>query len=56
MYRLLEKHSVISYLIIIKLVITEGYGVWATTIEGQNAFAPELCFAYVLRDRWSERA
>ena len=28
-----------------KLVITKGYGVRATTIEGQNAFAPALCFA-----------
>ena len=27
------------------LVITKGYGVRATTIEGQNAFAPWLCFA-----------
>ena len=25
------------------LVITKGYGVRATTIEGQNAFAPSLC-------------
>ena len=24
-----------------KLVITKGYGVRATTIEGQNAFAPD---------------
>ena len=28
-----------------ELVITKGYGVLATTIEGQNAFAPKLCFA-----------
>ena len=28
-----------------KLVITKGYGVRATTIEGQNAFAPSLRFA-----------
>ena len=28
-----------------KLVISKGYGVWVTTIEGQNAFAPTLCFA-----------
>ena len=27
-----------------KVVITKGYGVRATTIEGQNAFAPALCF------------
>ena len=27
------------------LVITKGYGVRATTIEGQNAFAPTMCFA-----------
>ena len=25
-------------------VITKGYGVRATTIEGQNAFAPSLCY------------
>ena len=36
---------VIRYLKIIKLVITEGYGVQATTIEVQNAFAPALYFA-----------
>ena len=33
-----------------KLVITKGYGVRATMIEGQNAFAPSLCFAEVSRD------
>ena len=27
------------------LEITKGYGVQATTIEGQNDFAPTLCFA-----------
>ena len=37
----------------LKLVITKVYGVRATTIESQNAFAPLLCFAQVLRDRWS---
>ena len=26
----------------------------ATTIEGQNAFAPTMCFAQVSRDRWSK--
>ena len=31
--------------LLLKLVITKGYGVRATTIEGQNAFAPSLCFA-----------
>ena len=30
---------------IYKLVITKGYKVRTTTIEGQNAFAPALCFA-----------
>ena len=30
-----------------KLVITKGYEVRATTIEGQNAFALTLCFAKV---------
>ena len=35
----------------LKLVITKVYGVQAKTIEGQNAFAPLLCFAQVLRDR-----
>ena len=34
--------------------MTEGYGVWETTIEGQNTFAPVLCFAYVSHDRWSK--
>ena len=29
------------------LVKTKSYGMWATTIEGQNAFAPTLCFAQV---------
>ena len=28
----------------LELVITKGYGMRATTIEGQNAFAPSLCF------------
>ena len=28
-----------------KLVITKGYGVQATAIESQNAFAQTLCFA-----------
>ena len=28
-----------------KLAITKGYGVRVTMIEGQNAFAPLLCFA-----------
>ena len=31
-----------------------GYGVRATTIDGQRAFAPTLYFAYVSRDRWSK--
>ena len=30
---------------LLKLVITKGYGVRATTIKGQNAFDPGLCFA-----------
>ena len=29
-----------------KLVITKGYGVQATTIEGQNAFPPVLCVSF----------
>ena len=29
---------------ILKLVITKGYGVLATMIEGQNAFGPTLFF------------
>ena len=33
------------------IVITKGYGVRATTIEGRNAFAPSLCFAYSLRSK-----
>ena len=31
--------------LLLVVVITKGYGVRATTIEGQNAFAPVLCFA-----------
>ena len=31
-------------IIIIILVVTKGYRVWATTMEGQNIFAPTLCF------------
>lgn len=27
------------------LVITKGYGLWSTTVKGQNASAPALCFA-----------
>ena len=40
----------------IQLVITKGYEVRATTIEGQNAFAPTLYFAQVEHDRWSKHA
>ena len=36
----------------IQLAITKGCGVQATTIEGQNAFAPTLFFAQVSRNRW----
>ena len=39
-----------------RLVITKGYGVRATAIEGQNAIAPTLCFAQVSRDKWSKHA
>ena len=34
----------------LNLIITKVYGVQATIIDGQNAFAPLLCFAQVLRD------
>ena len=30
-----------------KLVITKGYRVRATTIEGQNTFVPMLCFVFL---------
>ena len=30
---------------LLELVTTKGYGMRAATIEGQNAFAPTLCFA-----------
>ena len=33
----------------LELVITKGYGMRATTIEGQNAFAPSLCFTQISR-------
>ena len=45
-----EKHKfcciyqILNLGIILKLVITKGYGVLATTIEGQNAFGPTLYF------------
>ena len=42
-------HPIISFLLFV-LVITKGYELRATTIEGQNAFAPSLCFAQVSRD------
>ena len=32
---------------------TKCYGMQAITIEGQNAFAPTLCFTLVLCYRWS---
>ena len=38
------------------LLITKGYEMRATTIVGQNAFAPTLCFAQVSRDKWSKNA
>ena len=31
----------------IKLVVTQGYGMRVITIEGQNAFAPGLCFCVI---------
>ena len=46
----------LAYDLVTRLAITKGYGVRATTIEGQKAFAPALCFAYVSRDRWSKRS
>ena len=39
-----------------QLVITKGYKARVTTIEGQNAFAPTLCFAQVSRDSQSKHA
>ena len=59
MARMAQKFSFISFFlntadqacwqiitINLQLVITKGYWVWATTIEGQNTFAPLLlCFA-----------
>ena len=41
----------LAYDLVTRLVITKGNGVRATMIEGQNAFALALCFAYVSRDR-----
>ena len=43
-----------EYMVTCILVITKGYRVQATTIEGQNAFPPLLCFAQVSRDKWSK--
>ena len=34
----------LNNILLIILLITKGCGVWATTIEGQNAFALSLCF------------
>ena len=34
----------------------KGYGVRATMIEGQNTFAPALCFAKVSCERGSKHA
>ena len=45
-YRLITK--------VIAKVKTKGYEVRATTIEGQNAFAPTLYLGYVSRDRRSK--
>ena len=42
-------HPIIPFLLFL-LVITKGYELRATTIEGQNAFAPSLCFAQVSPD------
>ena len=42
-YRFLNT-QILSLGFILKLVIAKVYGVWATTIEGQNAFGPTLCF------------
>ena len=45
-----EKHKfcciyqILSHGFILKLVITKGYGVLATMIEGQNALGPTLFF------------
>ena len=41
--------SFISVLCPKQRVITKAYGVQATTIEGQNAFAPVLCFMYTCK-------
>ena len=49
--------KVVSQLNVTRIVvITKGYGVRATTIEGQNGLAPTLCFAYDLRDNKSKRS
>ena len=37
--------QLITLTILQGLVITKGYGVRATAIEGQNAFSAKLCFA-----------
>ena len=38
-----------------ELVITRGYRVWATMIEGQNAWAPLLSFAVSSSDSQNTR-
>ena len=47
----LAQSLALAYDLVTRLVITKGNGVRATMIEGQNAFALALCFAYVSRDR-----
>jgi len=37
-------YQILSLGFILKLVITKGYEVLATMIEGQNAIGPTLCF------------
>ena len=38
------------------IIITSNNQRLRSAGEGQNAFAPALCFAYFSRDRWSKHA
>ena len=51
-YRLLFSTKIRSFISVLcprQRVITKAYGVQATTIKDQNAFAPVLCFMYTCK-------
>ena len=51
-------HKIRSFISVLRpkqRVITKAYGVQATTIEGQNALAPVLCFMYTCKFHVKDR-